>query len=342
MKTTATNKKVRELMTALNAGSLIPRPYFQRRLVWTMRHKQLFVQTVLDGYPFPEIFLCDGTVDLDSGVGAQLVVDGQQRITTLHQYFLGSDDLRLGDLPPYAHLTDTQKHAFLDYQVVVRDLGLLSDGEIREVFHRMNSTNYGLNAMEVNNARFNGALKQFSEEVSRWPFFEAHRVFNPVDIRRMGDVRWVLTLVITLMAGYFNRDSEHEAYLRRYNDELPERDRVGAQLSDTLDLIDRLELGTRSRAWQKNDLFSLIVEIYKRDPGLVSNEDGLGDALRDFYLAVDAVSDDRTPEAWGPTAGVYHAAVISGSNERARRIRRANALDVVLKPYFASLDGQSD
>jgi uncharacterized protein DUF262 len=338
MKTTATNKKVRELMTALKDEALIPRPYFQRRLVWTMRHKQLFVQTVLDGYPFPEIFLCDGKVDLESGKGAQLVVDGQQRITTLQQYFLGSDDLRLGDLTPYSDLTDEQKHTFLDYQVVVRDLGRLSENEIREVFHRMNSTNYGLNAMEVNNARFNGALKLFSEEVSQWPFFEEHRVFNSVDIRRMGDVRWVLTLIITLIAGYFTRDSEHEVYLRRFNDDFPERDRVRAQLNDTLDLIDRLELGVKSRAWQKSDIFTLIVEIYKHDPGLVSDEDGLGEALREFYLAVDAVSDERDPESWGATATAYHAAVISGSNERARRIRRGNAIGVVLKRYFVALE----
>lgn len=80
----------------------------------------------------------------------------------------------------------------------------------------MNSTNYSLNAMEVNNARFARALKVYAEEVSTWQFFEEHRVFTTVDVRRMNDVRWSLTLVISVIAGYFNRDSEHEAYLRRY------------------------------------------------------------------------------------------------------------------------------
>lgn len=70
MKTTATNKKVRELMTALSGGSLVPRPYFQRRLVWTAPIKQMFVRTVLEGYPFPEIFLCDSEVDLGTGEGS--------------------------------------------------------------------------------------------------------------------------------------------------------------------------------------------------------------------------------------------------------------------------------
>jgi uncharacterized protein DUF262 len=337
MKTTATNKKVRELMIALRSESLVPRPYFQRRLVWTARHKQLFIQTVLDGYPFPEIFLCDGEVDLETGKGAQLVVDGQQRITTLHQYFLGSEDLRLGDLVAYRGLTDGQKQAFLDYEVVVRDLGRLTDIEVREVFRRMNSTNYSLNAMEVNNARFNGALKQFAEEVSKWPIFEEYRVFTLPDIRRMNDVRWTLTLAISTISGYFNRDAEHEAYLRRFNDEFPERDRVEATLRETCDLVDRIGLGARSRAWQKNDLLTLLVEVYRKDPTLVINEDDLGESLRTFYSVVDAVSEGSRPSEWEKDAAAYHAAVISGSNDRASRIRRGTALEAVLRPHFNSL-----
>lgn len=338
MKTTATNKKVRELMTSLANGSLVPRPYFQRRLVWTSPIKQMFIKTVLEGYPFPEIFLCDGEVDLTTGVGKQLVVDGQQRITTLQQYFFDSPDLRLGDVPPYASLEDEQKQAFLDYEVVVRDLGRLSEKEVQEVFYRMNSTNYSLNAMEVNNARFAGALKIYAEEVSNWSFFEEHRVFTTVDVRRMNDLRWSLTLVISVIAGYFNRDSEHEAYLRRYNDEFPERDIVDRLLRKTAELIERCDLGIYSRAFQKNDLLTLMVEIYKKGPDQVLNVDSLGEDLRDFYDAVDIVSDEKTPAKWAEQAASYHAAVISGSNERARRLRRAAALSEVLAPHFASVD----
>lgn len=338
MKTTATNKKIRQLMTSLASGELVPRPYFQRRLVWTSPIKQLFIRTVLDGYPFPEIFLCDGEVDLSTGAGKQLVVDGQQRITTLQQYFTGSSELRLGDVPPYAELTDDKKQSFLDYEVVVRDLGRLDDAEVRDVFHRMNSTNYSLNAMEVNNARFAGALKKFAEEVSNWPFFESHRVFTTVDVRRMNDLRWALTLVITVIAGYFNRDSEHESYLRRFNDEFPQQDLVERLLRRTCEIIDECDLGDTSRAFQKNDLLTLMAEIYRLGPELLKNTEGLGNDLRSFYAAVDAVSEGNKPSEWEESATIYHAAVISGSNERARRLRRASALREVLTPHFMSLE----
>jgi hypothetical protein len=51
---------------------------------------------------------------------------GQQRISTLLQYFLGSDELKLGDeIQPYAELPQEKKLQFLEYDVVVRDLGNL-------------------------------------------------------------------------------------------------------------------------------------------------------------------------------------------------------------------------
>jgi hypothetical protein len=75
VKTTATNKRIRELLTAIGDGTLIPRPEFQRRLVWALRHKNAFIQTVLEGFPFPEIYIAAGDVDLSTGVGTLMLVD---------------------------------------------------------------------------------------------------------------------------------------------------------------------------------------------------------------------------------------------------------------------------
>ena len=122
MKTTATNRKLRQLLTALNTGHLIPRPDFQRRLVWANKHKIAFIKTVLEDFPFPEIYVAAGEVDPETGEGFELLVDGQQRISTLHQYFSGSSELKLNsEIPPYAKLEKETKINFLEYDVVVRD-----------------------------------------------------------------------------------------------------------------------------------------------------------------------------------------------------------------------------
>ena len=83
MDTSASNRRLRQLLTAIRNGTLEPRPEFQRRLVWTTKDKNLFVRTVLEGLPFPEIYIAAGNVDSKTGEGTELLVDGQQRITTL-------------------------------------------------------------------------------------------------------------------------------------------------------------------------------------------------------------------------------------------------------------------
>ncbi|BFP54664.1 MULTISPECIES: DUF262 domain-containing protein [Streptomyces] len=334
MKTTATNKKIRELMTMLTDETLIAQPDFQRRLVWTNRHKQLFIRTVLEGMPFPEIFICDGPYDLDTGAGKTYLVDGQQRVTTLYQYFTASEQFKLGDIPTYSSLEMEAKKAFLNYDVVVRDLGSLTTDEVREVFRRMNSTNYSLNAMEVNNARFDGALKKTAEAMSEWSIFETHRVFTTVDVRRMVDVRWCLDVIISAISGYFSRSDAHEDYLELYNDTFPEGEAVVSKLSECLNLLESLKLDEKSRAWQKNDLFTLVVEIYRLDPNKCVDKEGLAAALRSFFVDVSAVTAGRQPTTYR-NAGQYHTDVISGSNERARRVRRGDVVSAIISPFFS-------
>ena len=144
MKTTATNRKIRILLNALRDGNLIPNPEFQRRLVWTNNDKRNFLLTVLEEYPFPEIYIAAGEVNLETGQGTEMLVDGQQRLTTLYQYFNGSEELNLGqELPPskYAELSPEAKTRFLEYEVVIRDrcvgsLHPLGLEEIKRVFWR--------------------------------------------------------------------------------------------------------------------------------------------------------------------------------------------------------------
>ena len=111
MDTTATNRKIREILTAVQNETLIINPVFQRRLVWKNQDKCSFIKTVLDGYPFPEIFVATGNINLESGEGTELLVDGQQRVSALCQYFRGSEHLQLeSQLPKYADLSEDKKH----------------------------------------------------------------------------------------------------------------------------------------------------------------------------------------------------------------------------------------
>jgi hypothetical protein len=329
MKTSGTNRKLRILLTGIKNGTLLPRPEFQRRLVWANKHKQEFIRTVLMEYPFPEIYIAAGQVDPNTGEGNELLVDGQQRLTTLFQYFSGSQDLRLGDIAPYSTLGETEKLAFLEYEVVVRDLGNKSIEEIKEVFTRINSTRYSLNAMEIRNARYDGAFKQFGEHLLEHPFFEEHSVFTTADIRRMGDLLFCLTVSAIMMSTYFNRDDDIEEVLSKYNDEFPHAEDIMMRLNHVFSFIAGCRIPSDSRAWKKADALTLIIEldrVLNRDKAPIKVET-VGPRINDFYALVDKVA---TGEVKDKEAEKYYKAALQASNDRSSRIVRGQVLAVVI------------
>ena len=332
MQTSVTSRTIHELLTDIRNETLVPRPEFQRNLVWSNRHKSDFIKTVLDGYPFPEIYLATGEVDPDTGKRKEMLVDGQQRLTTLYQYRMGSPDLKLSKgIFPYSNLRPEEQLAFLDYDVVIRDLGYIGIPEIKKIFQQINSVNYALNAMEVHNARFDGEIKQFAEELANHPFFKNRLVFYTNEIQRMGDVRFTLSVIITVMLTYFNLEKEFESYLNHYNNEFEEKQRLETEFEKVFQFIDACGLPEKSRAWKKSDLFTLLVELYRAlfrakidiKPVEVSKR------LLRFYDLVDKsdqIEHSRIQE--------YYKATIQGTNSRTNRIKRGEILRDVINGDF--------
>ena len=191
-------RRVSELIKDLEDSTLIPQSPFQRRLVWTNVVKDHFLETVTLGLPFPEIFIATGEIDTRSMKRKNLLVDGQQRISTLREYVQSSPHLVLKKVTPYAKLDEKEKAKFLDYPVAVRDLGQVSEEQIKEIFARINSTDYALKAMERLNAQFSGEFKQFCDCLSRDEFFDRNDVFTMADYRRMRDLDFCVILTVTL------------------------------------------------------------------------------------------------------------------------------------------------
>lgn len=328
MKTAPTNKKIREIIGLVNEEKLIPRPEFQRRLVWSRDDKNHFLDSVLRGYPFPEIYFADGDVNLETGEGTQLLVDGLQRVSTLIQYFSGDSDLHLTTVPPYKGLHEDQKRSFLQYDVAVRDLGALSRDEILEVFKRLNATKYSLLDIEVNNAVYAGRLKTFGDEFAKNIFFERHKVFSAQDYKRMGDLRFAISLTATLLVGYFNRDDAFEEILSRYNDDFTEEQEIRDRLDRVISFIDECGFHDKSRAWKKADLYTLFVELDRAiniqgedlQPGEVV------DRLESFFGRAEGVDITETS-----IYGIYYKAALQASNDRINRVRRGIIIEGLIR-----------
>lgn len=328
MKTSATNKKIREIIGMVRKGSLIPRPEFQRRLVWSREDKNHFIDSVLRNFPFPEIYICDGEVDLDTGEGNQLLVDGLQRVSTLVQYFEGDINLKLTTVPPYETLPKEDKEKFLQYDIAVRDLGAISKDQVIETFKRLNATSYSLTDIEINNAIFAGKLKQYAEGFASAPIFTENNVFSANDFKRMNDLRFSLGIIITMLNGYSHRDDMFEDMLGRYNDDFPLEKEIDSRAHKVIEFIEECNFSKKSRIWKKADLLTFFCELdialnqesKNLDPSIVI------DSVENFFsISQDAVLTEKN------IYSIYYKAAVQASNDRVNRVRRGIIIQGILE-----------
>ncbi len=203
------------------------------------------------------------------------------------------------------------------------------------MFRRINSTKYSLNEIEVNNAVYAGELMRLASGFAEHDFFDNNKVFRATDIKRMGDVKFVLQLIITMISGYFNRDELFEEYLSKFNDQFPDRDEIAARLSKLFSYVEDCGFGSRSRFWKRSDLFTALVEIDRLicDAGTtVPTPTITFERLNNFYSEVDS----RGLDAREVAVQVYAKASIQASNDRLNRARRGAVIHSVLLGQDAS------
>ncbi len=284
----ATNKKILELFKMMKEESLILAPSFQRKLVWNDRHKESFIDTILKGLPFPEIYLADGDIDLVSQMSKTLVVDGQQRMSTIYQYIDDSEDFKLKKITPFAELTAAEQTAFYDYIVVVRDLGRIENDEIIEIFKRINSVQYALKAMEIRNALYEGeyifTAKEIAEKNSSFKHFE---IFSDTQYSRMQDIEFILLIMSTIEEkGYFTGSKEIEKYVKKYDTEYINKKSMLSDINSVFKLIHQ-SISRPDSIWaSKSNYFTLAVELlkFKKNNDSLMKSKPLSDVLEKFEL----------------------------------------------------------
>jgi uncharacterized protein with ParB-like and HNH nuclease domain len=133
-------------------------PKFQRRAVWLDAERADLISTILSDLPFPEVYIQQVTAS-DTGKQKHIVVDGQQRITSILRFIDNQVATSISDDWEGAYFRDLPediKSRFWSYKIVVRGLSETNDSEIRELFTRLNTNNVALNDQELRNARYKG------------------------------------------------------------------------------------------------------------------------------------------------------------------------------------------
>jgi hypothetical protein len=327
-------------------GRLVLRPPFQRRPVWTDEEKAFLVDTILRGYPVPEIYVYAIPSTDGSASDVISVVDGQQRLRTCLEFLADQFPVvfdthkleplyTLADTPwfnkRFSELDEDQRNSFRRYKLIVRDLEGVSDDEIRHMFHRLNQSNISLNAQELRYSMYQGGLLEVVEQLDKREEWDQFRLFTQMQRRRMLDSEYITELVIGYLHWPQNKKDNIDNYYRQYAGGFPFKDEVTHRFSEVLEYLIKVFPGPRmsgTRWYRKSDFYTLFLAIARGKIGIdIVNIDRLREQLTRFSVLVKAPTalDERNP------VQVYREAVERAATDRARRVRREDALIAFLR-----------
>jgi len=350
----STNVKIIELYNKIESGGLVIDPDFQRKLVWKKQHKFHFIDTILMNFPFPEVYVASAEIDVENITASEIVVDGQQRLSTIVDYIKAKGDFKdQNRVKRFEELTTDEKKVFLNYFVSVRDLKNLDPEIVKEIFMRINNTEYSLNTIEKLNAQYGDSefiifCKQIvdaefepketdTDSILSNDFREKaneillkSKVFNDNDVRRMSNLQYMMTLVSTLIESeYFNRNSRVQNYIEIYNISFDRKLAVENLLSKAFDVISDLNFNTSSYWYSKSNFFSLVIELTKSEietiniPELKSRLEDLECKSKKYFAGIkdDITTSDEIR---------YFEFAKEAVNEKSARTHRADIIKNII------------
>ncbi len=317
IKPSVTNPTIADIYEKIDNNRLILSPDFQRKFVWTQDHQEQFLDTILHGYPFPEIYVCQGETDTKKLRTTQKVIDGQQRLTTIKNYIENDFKKELKLIPKFDLLDEEQRESFLSYQVVVRDIGKVKDDLVREIFRRINLTKFKLEDIEIHNAIYDGQFIQVAKQLANEVSLEKFEVFYDSELTRMADVHFFLLVMSTLeRQGYFPRDNEIEKCVAEFNEEYANAHKVKSMILKAISYIQNFDLELDSIWFRKSCFFTMVVELCWAD----KIPENIVDRLNDFDTRVL-----QSKHAKDTDYGKFYHAMYSGTNDRKTRIVRSES-----------------
>jgi hypothetical protein len=339
------------------AGRLELRPPFQRKPVWTDKQRSFLIESVLMDIPIPEVYV--QVTQLEDGAEQYGVVDGQQRLRTILQ-FVGIERDRdqegedynqfalekLPDTSIYKNKTFTEvvgdeRKRFFQYEICVRFLYTDDRRVVEDVFKRLNKFTLPLKPQELRNATYHGAFAKLSELLADDEYWAVNRIISPAAIRRMADIEMMSDLLIGLIHGPQGGsakviDEYYEQY-EQYEDEFPEQNRIKRRFMKVLEAIKHLFPDIEETRWgNRADFYSLFVALgtlllFNSLPR--KSEKKLAAKLLSFAEEVDERLEQPTART-SSESQKYARAIEKGSNDKARRVDRQEALVEIIQPLL--------
>ncbi len=270
-------KTIEEINRDFTAGKLFADSSYQRRKVWNDQDKVRLIETILMELVMPEVFFWTTDRDPDTGVASTHIVDGQQRINAIVDYiggefvlnerFLMNDEIKaICGKKSFKELEQIYKNKIWEYPISIVEIdSQCTMAEIKELFYRLNLTNYNLNQQEKRNSK-DSAFGDKSEALSTYDFWKNTKLFSSADAKRMKDVEYCCSIYILANEGIVDQtnDKKINNYYDDYKENFDTNDKLTTKILNAMSVIeDILDKTTMSFVSKKAQMYTLFCVVFK-------------------------------------------------------------------------------
>jgi len=213
------------------SDQLVLSPKFQRKEVWSEKAKSYLIDTIIRGKPIPKVFIRQ-ILNAMSRKTTREVVDGQQRLRAIISYMSDgfviskTHNKQFGGLY-FSELSSVDpdiQNELLNYEISVDLLTNMSDGDVLDIFARLNSYAVPLNEQEKIHAKHFSLFKLMIEDTAHelHDFWVNNKIISNPKILRMEDVALCSELYIGMLDGIQTKKSVSKYYEKYEKDDIDE------------------------------------------------------------------------------------------------------------------------
>lgn len=208
VKTQTVEYDLETLAKRIDRKSIKLDPDYQRRHRWTRETSSRLIESLILNIPIPVVFISQD-VDVDDEVSDEgsryTVIDGQQRLTAIHDFLRNRFPLEgLETLPELNGVYYKSLPSFLIRRLEERTVRCMRidstvDAQIKfDIFERLNTGSVKLEAQELRNATARGPFNDLIKELAKTSYFrdliqvDTHRPEESPKVQKMEDAELVL------------------------------------------------------------------------------------------------------------------------------------------------------
>lgn len=342
--------KISQIYNSFKEESLIVDSSYQRKKVWIAKDNVRLIETILLDLVIPEIFIWDYDTDPETGKTITHIVDGQQRINAIFDFISGKykllnkyllDDTIKGKYSnkSFSELDDESKKAIWSYEMSIVNLDKhFSKDDVRNMFYRLNLTDYNLNEQEKRNS-LDSEFGKIAESLADNNFWAEYKIFSPNDIRRMKDIEYCGNILLLVREGILDQtkgdrlDQIYKELGEEYADANIDLEKVYKAITLIKKLTNNSTNGFLNKKIQMYTLFCVIFDFLDNDVHITDEMVNKFYAFMDCYIIFKNEYELELSQEEQKVAEIlkrYKLASSEGVNKLNNRILRFEILKKIL------------